>query len=44
MLHLPALVPQGANYLRLVALLVGGGGMVYSRFHPSNSDQTSTIR
>jgi len=29
LLHLPALVPQGANYLRLVALLVGGLGMLY---------------
>ena len=29
LLHLPALVPQGANYLRLVALLVGGVGMLY---------------
>ena len=30
LLHLPALVPQGANYLRLVALLVGGVGMLAS--------------
>ena len=29
LLHLPALEPQGANYLRLVALLVGGIGMLY---------------
>jgi hypothetical protein len=29
LLHLPALVPQAANYLRLVALLVGGVGMLY---------------
>lgn len=29
LLHLPALEPQGANYLRLVALLVGGLGMLY---------------
>ena len=29
LLHLPALEPQGANYLRLVALLVGGVGMLY---------------
>jgi hypothetical protein len=29
LLHLPELVPQGANYLRLVALLVGGVGMLY---------------
>jgi len=29
LLHLPPLVPQGANYLRLVALLVGGVGMLY---------------
>jgi hypothetical protein len=29
LLNLPALVPQGANYLRLVALLVGGVGMLY---------------
>jgi len=29
LLHLPALVPQGASYLRLVALLVGGLGMLY---------------
>lgn len=28
-LHLPPLEPQGANYLRLVALLVGGLGMLY---------------
>lgn len=29
LLHLPALEPQGANYLRLAALLVGGVGMLY---------------
>jgi hypothetical protein len=29
LLHLPALEPQGANYLRLAALLVGGLGMLY---------------
>jgi hypothetical protein len=29
LLHLPALEPQGANYLRLAALLVGGIGMLY---------------
>lgn len=29
LLQLPPLVPQGANYLRLVALLVGGVGMLY---------------
>ena len=29
LLNLPALEPQGANYLRLVALLVGGLGMLY---------------
>lgn len=29
LLHLPPLEPQGANYLRLVALLVGGVGMLY---------------
>jgi hypothetical protein len=29
LLQLPPLVPQGANYLRLVALLVGGLGMLY---------------
>ncbi len=29
LLHLPALEPQGANYLRLVAMLVGGLGMLY---------------
>ncbi|MGH8666159.1 MAG: hypothetical protein ACREUX_18010 [Burkholderiales bacterium] len=28
-LHLPALVPQGENYLRLAGLLVGGLGMLY---------------
>ena len=28
-LHLPALTPQGANYLRLAGLLVGGLGMLY---------------
>ncbi len=29
LLHLPALEPQGANYLRLAALLVCGVGMLY---------------
>jgi hypothetical protein len=29
LLHLPPLEPQGANYLRLAALLVGGVGMLY---------------
>jgi hypothetical protein len=29
LLNLPPLVPQGANYLRLAALLVGGVGMLY---------------
>lgn len=29
LLRLPALEPQGANYLRLAALLVGGLGMLY---------------
>lgn len=29
LLQLPPLVPQGANYLRLAALLVGGLGMLY---------------
>ena len=28
-LHLPTLTPQGANYLRLAGLLVGGLGMLY---------------
>jgi hypothetical protein len=28
-LHLPALGPQGANYFRLLGLLVGGVGMLY---------------
>ena len=28
-LHLPALTAQGANYLRLAGLLVGGLGMLY---------------
>jgi uncharacterized protein YjeT (DUF2065 family) len=29
LLHLPALEPQGTNYLRLAALLVCGVGMLY---------------
>ena len=29
LLHLPPLVEQGANYFRLVGLLVGGFGMLY---------------
>ena len=29
LLQLPPLVPQGANYLRVAALLVGGVGMLY---------------
>lgn len=29
LLHLPPLVEQGANYFRLVGLLVGGVGMLY---------------
>jgi hypothetical protein len=29
LLHLPPLVEQGANYLRLVGVLVGGIGMLY---------------
>ena len=30
LLHLPALEPQGANYLRLAALLVCGVGMLHT--------------
>lgn len=38
LLHLPALEPQGANYLRLVALLVGGLGMLYVASGRLNSE------
>ena len=37
-LHLPPLVPQGANYLRLVALLIGGLGMLYVASGRLNSE------
>ena len=38
-LHLPVLTEQGANYFRLVALLVGGVGMLYVVSGRLNSEE-----
>lgn len=38
LLHLPALSEQGANYFRLVGLLVGGLGMLYTVSGRLNAD------